>query len=86
MIAAGNLFMFYSKKTKGLFCFSSDSKGRGLPDSLSPWVAFGVLRPDQAPPHRMSREAIENGIAANGYQLWRENKPAKEIKNTTQRS
>jgi hypothetical protein len=85
MTAAGNLFMYYSQKSKGIFCFSADPQGRGLPDSLSPWVAFGVVRPDQSPPHRMSRDAIENGIAENGYQLWRENKPEKP-KKTTKRS
>jgi len=29
------------------------------------------VRPDQVPPHGLRREAIESGIAANGYQLWR---------------
>ena len=73
MTANRNLYMFQSIKTKGLYCFSRDSKGGGLPASLAPWQAFGVLRYDQIPPHRMSREAIESGIDAKGYQLWRNN-------------
>lgn len=72
MISDRNLYMYRSAKTAGLFCFSRDARGRGLPESLSPWTAFGVVRPDQAPPRGLSRKAIEAGIRANGYQLWRE--------------
>jgi hypothetical protein len=72
MAVTMNLFMYRSTKTKGLFCFSGDSHGVGLPDSLAPWTAYGVLRRDQIPPHGLSRTAIEEGITARGYQLWRE--------------
>ena len=74
MAATGNLFMYSSQKSKGLFCFSSDSRGNGLPSSLAPWMAYGVLRPDQTPPHGLSRKDIEIGVRASGYQLWREKK------------
>ncbi len=77
MVPDHNLFMYLSLKSKGIFGFSADSRGAGLPESLSPWQAFGVLRPDQTPPHGMSRRAIEDGVRVNGYQLWREKaKPA----------
>jgi hypothetical protein len=84
MISEQNLFMYLSLKSKGIFGFSADAHGAGLPASLSPWQAFGVLRPDQTPPHGMSRRAIEDGVRVNGYQLWREKtKPAsgKPVKN-----
>ncbi len=74
MAANGRLFMFYSVKSKGLFSFSDDARGAGLPDVFSPWKAYGVVRPDQDPPHGLSRAAILAGIGANGYQLWRERK------------
>lgn len=72
MAISGNLFMYLSQKTEGLFCFSTDARGAGLPPSLAPWKAYGVLRPDQTPPRGLSRPAIEAGVKKNGYQLWRE--------------
>lgn len=72
MPSDSNLFMYMSKKTKGMFCFSGDSRGEGLPPSFAPWVSYGVLRRDQTPPHGLSRQAIEAGVRENGYQLWRE--------------
>ena len=71
MAAIGNLFMYQSIKMKGMFCFSRDPKGSGLPAGFSPWQAFGVIRSDQAPPHGLSRQAIEAGIREHGFQLWR---------------
>ena len=46
------------------------------PGKFAPWTGIGVLRPDQVPPHGLRREAIESGIAENGYQLWRTKKAA----------
>jgi hypothetical protein len=69
--------MYKSLKTEGLFCFSPGAKGEGLPQTLAPWEALGVLRPDQTPPHGMSRDAIMSGVKANGYQLWRNNQKTK---------
>jgi hypothetical protein len=71
---SANLFMFRSSHTPGLSCFASDPAGSGLPAQLSPWVAVGVLRADQTPPHGLSRSAIESGIRAAGYQLFRSRK------------
>jgi hypothetical protein len=73
-MSAANLYMFQSNKSAGLFCFSRSAKGTGLPVSLAPWMGYGVLRLDQKPPHGMSRQAIEAGINAVGYQLWRHKK------------
>ena len=68
------LFMFRSGKTAALHGFASDPNGTRLPPKFAPWGAIGVVRPDQRPPHGLSRSAIELGIAANGYQLWRTKK------------
>lgn len=74
MVAKSNLFMFRSGKTAALHGFASDPKGGRLPEKFGPWAAIGVVRPDQVPPHGLPREAIETGIANNGYQLWRTKK------------
>ncbi|RAI35537.1 hypothetical protein [Rhodoplanes serenus] len=65
------LFMFESETTRDLKAFAGDSVGSKLPARLGPWQATGVVRPDRAPPHRLSRVAIEKAIAAQGFQLWR---------------
>ncbi|MFN4142986.1 hypothetical protein [Aestuariivirga sp.] len=75
MAPRGTLFMYRSLKTRGLFCFSPQEKGGGLPESLAPWRAFGVVRPGEAPPHGLSRTEIETGIGEHGFQLWRRKKP-----------
>lgn len=74
MMAASNLFMFRSGKSAALHGFASDSKGGRLPEKFGPWTGIGVVRPDQVPPHGLRRDAIESGIAENGYQLWRKKK------------
>jgi hypothetical protein len=69
-----NLYMFRSGKADGLCSFSRDARGKHLPQKFAPWTGFGVVRQDQQPPHGLSRQAIESGIDANGYQLWRRKK------------
>jgi hypothetical protein len=71
MHANDNLFLYASEKTKGLYCYSPQSGGQGLPGRLSPWQAIGVLRADQPPPHGLSRPDIESGVRLKGYQMWR---------------
>ncbi len=71
MTAKSNLFMFRSEKSAALHGFAMESAGVSLPQKFGPWAGVGVVRPDQIPPHGLRREAIESGIAANGYQLWR---------------
>lgn len=77
---SGNLFMYRSSRSADLCCFSAEPKGAGLPAKFAPWTMFGVVRPDQAPPHGLSRKAIEAGVSANGYQLWREKKKSAAAK------
>ena len=71
MTAKSNLFMFRSEKSAALHGFAMESAGASLLQKFGPWAGIGVLRPDQVPPHGLRREAIESGITANGYQLWR---------------
>ncbi len=80
MAVAKNLYMYRTEKSKGLFCFSRDPKGGGLPDGFAPWEVFGVIRPDQKPPHGLKRLAIETGIDTNGFQLWRDSRKPADVK------
>jgi len=76
MAAKSNLFMFRSSKSGLLHGFATDPAGDRLPQKFAPWTGIGVVRPDQVPPHGLRRDAIELGIAENGYQLWRKKKSA----------
>ncbi|MGQ3356959.1 MAG: hypothetical protein ACT6XY_14300 [Phreatobacter sp.] len=72
------LFMFRSGSNEKLYGFASDHTGGKLPEKFAPWTSIGVIRGDQKPPHGLKREAIENGIAEFGFQLWRKkDAPAK---------
>jgi len=68
---APRLFMFKSGANDQLFGFASDHTGAKLPAKFGPWSSIGVIRGDQRPPHGLKRDAIEDGIAQNGFQLWR---------------
>jgi hypothetical protein len=66
------LFMFKSEGNAKLRAFAADPGGQQLPARHGPWHAVGVVREDKAPPHKMSREVIEQSIAEHGFQLYRE--------------
>lgn len=68
--------MFRSEAKTTLFGFASDNKGGKLPEKFGPWTSIGVIRADQKPPYGLKREAIEDGIAEFGFQLWRKKEPA----------
>ena len=65
------IYIFKSETRKDLCAFAGDPAGSKLPQNHGPWTATGVVRPDMAPPHKMSREAIEKAINGEGFQLWR---------------
>jgi hypothetical protein len=75
-VTAANLFLFRSSVSEGLWAIAADSAGEQLPGKFAPWLGIGVMRPDQPTPHGLPRAAIESGVAANGYQMYRK-KPAK---------
>jgi hypothetical protein len=49
-------------------------RGSKLPKNHGPWTATGVVGEHSAPPHKMSRETIEEAIGTKGFQLWRKMK------------
>jgi hypothetical protein len=65
------IYIFKSEKRKELRAFASDLKGTMLPKSHGPWTATGVVGADSAPPHNISRDAVEKALAGEGFQLWR---------------
>jgi hypothetical protein len=66
-----DLFMFKSQSRQGLHAFTGDRAGEQLPRRFRPWQAQGMIDRNQAPPHALSRAAIERSIRDNGFQLWR---------------
>ena len=65
------IYVFKSETRNALRAFAGDLVGDKLPGNHGPWTATGVIGPGAAPPHNFSREAIEEAIAMQGFQLWR---------------
>jgi hypothetical protein len=65
------IYIFKSETMKDLRAFAGDPAGGKLPPKHGPWTATGVVGPDKAPPHNLSRGVIERAIDTKGFQLWR---------------
>ena len=65
------IYIFKSEARNELHAFAGDATGSKLPQQHGPWTATGVIRADKVPPHNFSRDAIEEAIEAEGFQLWR---------------
>jgi hypothetical protein len=65
------LYIFKSEKTNDLRAFAAEPDGSKLPPNHGPWTVVGVVGVDKAPPHNLSRAAIEVAIDGKGFQLWR---------------
>ena len=72
------IYIFKSETTKELLAFAGDLVGSKLPENHGPWTATGVIAQDKAPPHKFSRDAIEEAIEAEGFQLWRLSKKTEQ--------
>ena len=70
------IYIFKSETKTELRAFAGDPTGSKLPQNHGPWTATGVIGPDKAPPYNLSRDAIEEAIEAEGFQLWRLRKKA----------
>jgi hypothetical protein len=68
---AMRFYIFKSETRKDLRAFAGDLAGSRLPQNHGPWTATGAIGPDSAPPYNFSRDAIEEAIDAEGFQLWR---------------
>ena len=66
-----NIYIFKSETKSELRAFAGDAGGSKLPGQFRPWHAVGVVSAGKALPHNISRPAIEDAIAAHGFQLWR---------------
>ena len=65
------IYIFKSETRKNLRAFAGDLVGSRLPQHHGPWTATGAIGPDSAPPYNFSRDAIQEAIDAEGFQLWR---------------
>ena len=65
------IYIFKSQSRKDLRAFAGDIEGTKLPQNHGPWTVTGVIAADKAPPHKFSRDAIEDALGADGFQLWR---------------
>jgi hypothetical protein len=68
---AMRIYIFKSETRKGLRAFAGDPAGSKLPSNHGPWTVTGVVGADRPPPHKFSRDAIEEAIGGEGFQLWR---------------
>jgi hypothetical protein len=69
--SVADIYIFKSETRKELRAFAGDPAGSKLPQNHGPWTVTGVVGPDKAPPHNFSRDAIEEAIDVEGFQLWR---------------
>jgi hypothetical protein len=63
------IYIFKSESRRELRAFAGHISGDKLPKNHGPWTVTGVIGADKAPPHNLSREAIEEAIEGEGFQL-----------------
>lgn len=65
------LHVFASATRADLRAFTITDSGVTLPEKFAPWSLESSIGASGAPPHGLSRAAIEKGIARDGFQLFR---------------
>ena len=68
------IYIFKSETRQELHAFAGEPSGSKLPKQHGPWTVTGVVAPERDPPHKFSRDAIEEAIQGEGFQLWRVSK------------
>jgi len=68
---AMRIFIFKSEVKPDLRAFGGDLAGIKLPGQFKPWRAVGAIVPNQDPPYKIARDAIEKAINECGFQLFR---------------
>lgn len=61
------IYIFKSQTRKGLQAFAGDLAGSRLPQSHGPWTATGAIGPDNPPPYKFSRDAIEEASTPRDF-------------------
>ena len=64
-------YIFKSEVTRELRAFAGDVSGRNCPIDMRHGRRPASLPPKQPPPHKLSRDAIEEAIGSEGFQLFR---------------
>ena len=70
------IYIFKSETRAELHAFAGEPGGSKLPKHHGPWTATGIVAAERAPPHKFSRDTIEQAIGGEGFQLWRLSKKA----------
>jgi len=70
------IYIFKSESKSELQAFAGDVAGSRLPEHHGPCTVTGIIGPTSPPPHKISRETIEQAIGNQGFQLWRMAKKA----------
>jgi hypothetical protein len=65
------IYIFKSEIRNELRAFAGDPTGIKLPTQYGPWTIIGIVGAAKDPPYKLSRDAIEAAIDAQGFQLWR---------------
>ena len=73
------IYIFKSETREQLRAFAGDPAGSKLPSQHGPWTVTGVVAADKEPPHNFPRDAIEEAIDAEGFQLWRLSKKKEAV-------
>lgn len=70
------IYIFKSETRTELRAFAGDEVGSMLPKHHGPWTVTGIVGSGSPPPHKISRDAIEEAIELHGFQMWKLAKPA----------
>jgi len=70
------IYMFRSETKPELQAFAGDEVGTMLPKNHGPWKVTGIVGTTSEPPHKISRDTIEEAIDTHGFQMWRMAKKA----------
>src|SRR5215471_16114331 len=62
---------FQVENEEGFAGLRGRPRGQQTPQHHGPWTVTGAIGLDNAPPHNFSRDAIEEAIDTEGFQLWR---------------
>ena len=65
------IYIFKSETKSDLQAFAGDVAGSQLPKNHGPWTVTGIIGSGSPPPHKISRDALEEAIGNKGFQLWR---------------
>jgi hypothetical protein len=73
------IFIFKSEVKPDLRAFGGDLAGIKLPGQFKPWRAVGAIAPNQDPPYKIARDAIEKAIKRMRLSAFSPQKKTKSV-------